>query len=178
LSTRDTSCLLSTSRLIILLLLVSIVSPIAGPCEGKPDSASRRAWAAEIHTQENVPLAFDAVSIRPGDQSSRESKFLWGLPDSYRAKNVPLLRTIAIAYLPRSQWMSMWSLPEILGAPSWVGSERYDIEAKVADNDLPAWQGKDPIRKCFNRCCAQCSKSVVAWRSIMRRCKCQDMHWL
>jgi uncharacterized protein (TIGR03435 family) len=146
LSTRDTSCLLSTSRLIILLLLVSIVSPIAGACEGKPDSVSQ-VCAAEIHTNGNVPLAFDAVSIRPGDQSSRESEFFWGLPDGYRAKNIPLLRTIAIAYLPRSLWTSRWSSPEILGAPSWVGSERYDIEAKVAGNDLSAWQGQGLEKK-------------------------------
>ncbi len=41
----------------------------------------------------------------------------------------------------------MWSSYEILGAPSWVNTERYDIEAKVAEPDVPAWQNQGPEEK-------------------------------
>jgi uncharacterized protein (TIGR03435 family) len=43
-----------------------------------------------------------------------------------------------IAYFP--QGMASWTPDRLKGAPSWLDSEYYDINAKVSAEDLPAWQ--------------------------------------
>jgi uncharacterized protein (TIGR03435 family) len=37
----------------------------------------------------------------------------------------------------------LWSHDRIQNAPDWVGKHEYDIVAKVAPEDLPAWTGPD-----------------------------------
>jgi uncharacterized protein (TIGR03435 family) len=43
-----------------------------------------------------------------------------------------------MAYFPRP----LWSDQRIQGAPSWVNNYLYDIETRVAPEDLAAWQSK------------------------------------
>ena len=89
---------------------------------------------------------FDVVSIRPSGPNGLYT-LLWNLPNGYVAKGMPLLQTIVVAYAPPGQWMTNWGLETILGWPTWVSSDKYDIEAKIATEDMTAWQNQGPEKK-------------------------------
>jgi uncharacterized protein (TIGR03435 family) len=59
------------------------------------------------------------------------------LPDGYRSIGQPTLITLARAYLPPGSLLGLDA--SITNAPDWVTSERYDIDARIADKDLRAW---------------------------------------
>jgi uncharacterized protein (TIGR03435 family) len=69
------------------------------------------------------------------------------LPDGYRARGQSLYSTIMVAYSNQG-WM-YWSTDRFLGAPAWVMNEFYDIDAKVAPEDLAEWQkqGNTPAHR-------------------------------
>jgi uncharacterized protein (TIGR03435 family) len=105
--------------------------------------------AAQVSHQtasRNEVFAFDVASIRPSRSTEQRSLF-WGLADEYRAKGMPLLSTIIVAYSPPYEWLTKWGSEKILGAPPWVRSELYDIDAKVAAADLPAWKNQGAQKK-------------------------------
>jgi uncharacterized protein (TIGR03435 family) len=83
------------------------------------------------------PLAFDVISIKPNKTGTTMigegvmgaftvSKFTH---DGFSSANITLKSLIAIAYGIREYLIS--------GGPSWIGSTRYDIEAKNTDLDVP-----------------------------------------
>jgi uncharacterized protein (TIGR03435 family) len=88
--------------------------------------------------------AFDIVSVRPSRPATYPGanggpSITWSIqPDGYRAANQTIWSTIMIAYFP--QGMASWTPDRLKGAPSWLNSEQYDIDAKVSPEDLPAWQ--------------------------------------
>ena len=82
------------------------------------------------------PLAFEVVSIRQ-NVADRPVDGFGATPDGFRMVNVSLSRLILSEYVPQSGAALFWS-PK--GFPAWVGQERYDIEAKVSEADLPQWQ--------------------------------------
>jgi bla regulator protein BlaR1 len=94
-------------------------------------------------TDKNPPdvktMAFDVVSIRPSKPDAARS-MQWGLPDTYRAINTPLVATILVAYFPTRMLFGSSSRDRIVGAPPWVMNDHYDIVAKVAPGDVEAWQ--------------------------------------
>lgn len=68
----------------------------------------------------NVP-AFVTASLKPDKSSGRVA--LMFTPDGMTAKNVPLQMLLREAYKVEDDRIS--------GAPSWVTSEKYDLQAKV-----------------------------------------------
>ncbi len=86
-------------------------------------------------TADAKPLRFDVVSIRPS--GSARGTGLKILPDGYEAMGMPLEATLMVAYVPAPYWKH---LPEVKGAPAWVSSEKYDIQARVAPTDVAQWQ--------------------------------------
>jgi uncharacterized protein (TIGR03435 family) len=88
--------------------------------------------------------AFEVVSVRPSRPATYPganggASITWAIqPDGYRASNQTIWSTIMIAYFP--QGMASWTADRLKGAPSWLDSEQYDINAKVSAEDLPAWQ--------------------------------------
>ena len=87
--------------------------------------------AAAVGAQ-NVAPAFEVASIKrnvSGDQSSRSV----GRGDRYSATNVTVIQLLRAAYNVQEF--------QIAGGPSWVGIDRFDIEAKIAPASKPAeWQ--------------------------------------
>ena len=84
------------------------------------------------------PLAFEVISIRPSKPNPQGGSVTWAIePDGYRAVNQTMWSTIMIAYFP--QGLANWTPDRLKGAPSWLNSEQYDINAKVAPSDLPEW---------------------------------------
>ena len=83
------------------------------------------------------PLAFEVVSIRPSKPGGNEST-RWGTtPDGYQATGQSMWSTLMIAYFP--QGIAFWTKERLSGTPSWIG-DLYDINARVAESDIPAWQ--------------------------------------
>lgn len=73
--------------------------------------------------------SFDVAAIHPHDPAPHERSHIFNSNGRFTTVNVDLKAII--------QWA--WDLPEsrIVGGPSWLGSARWDIEAK-ADNALDA----------------------------------------
>ncbi len=70
------------------------------------------------------PLAFEVTSIHRADPAERDG-WIKGTPggNGYTARNIPVKLMISLMYrVPMRQ---------IVGAPEWTDSERYDIEAKA-----------------------------------------------
>nr|WP_198137649.1 TIGR03435 family protein [Terriglobus sp. TAA 43] len=79
-------------------------------------------------------LKFDVVSIRPsGSSSGRGMKVP---PDGYEAIGLPLVDTLLVAYFPAPLFNHF---DDLKSAPSWLGSENYDLQAKVAPADVAHW---------------------------------------
>jgi bla regulator protein blaR1 len=70
--------------------------------------------------------SFDVAAIKPNHRDSPCCTYGGKEPGGYRIRNVSLKSLIAEAYeLPDEQ---------ISGGPGWIGSEHYDIEAKMSDS--------------------------------------------
>lgn len=89
--------------------------------------------AAAQTTAVSSQLQFDAVSIR-ANKSGRLSGNLSMPPDGdgLIVRNVPLQRVVEFAFNFRFDDL-------VYGGPNWARSERYDVIAKVAEADLPAY---------------------------------------
>lgn len=83
------------------------------------------------------PMAFEVVSIRPSKPGTYWRISSGILPDGYRVTGQSIASTILQAYVP--QGLAYWSKSRLLGAPAWLG-DLYDIDAKVAPEDMAAWQ--------------------------------------
>jgi uncharacterized protein (TIGR03435 family) len=88
------------------------------------------------------PLAFEVVSIRQNTspQNQMGPPVFGPTPDGYRMVNMPLAFAIMTAYVPQAGGGALFNPNDLEGLPPWVLQERYDIVAKVSDEDLPEWQ--------------------------------------
>jgi uncharacterized protein (TIGR03435 family) len=81
-----------------------------------------------VGTASKIP-AFEVASIKP-DKSGTDMTMLRTTPVGFSASNIALKVLIQQAYGIEDN--------QIVGAPSWLGSARYDIEAKVSSSDTDA----------------------------------------
>ena len=88
--------------------------------------------------------AFEVVSIHPSKPANYPGanggpSITWAIqPDGYRTSNQTIWSTIMIAYFPMG--MASWTSDRLKGAPAWLDSAQYDINAKVSTADFPAWK--------------------------------------
>jgi uncharacterized protein (TIGR03435 family) len=85
--------------------------------------------------QNNRILTFDVVSIRRS--GTDETAGIKILPNGYQAKGMSIDNTILLAYFSAPYFKHH---DELKGAPPWVHSELYDIEATISPTDLAEWQ--------------------------------------
>ena len=85
----------------------------------------RLVWLVACAAAWLAAQGFDVASIKPADPSERRVSFLFLPGGTFRATGVTVKLLIQEAYDVREFQVS--------GAPSWAGSERYDITAKVDD---------------------------------------------
>jgi uncharacterized protein (TIGR03435 family) len=89
--------------------------------------------------------AFEVISIRPSKAPGYPGGGLGGniswatTPDGHITRNQSLRATLLMAYVP--QGIAYWGKDRIQGAPAWF-DDGYDISAKVAEEDVAAWQGQ------------------------------------
>jgi uncharacterized protein (TIGR03435 family) len=80
------------------------------------------------------PAAFDVVTIKPARPNDR---YHFGFGDTgYSAVGVPLLWVINQAYFAPG----MNTGESVVGAPDWVNKDKWDIETKVAPEDMAQYQ--------------------------------------
>jgi uncharacterized protein (TIGR03435 family) len=84
-------------------------------------------YAVDVHAQSH-PAEFDAASIRPNKTGDRDSNGR-ALGATYVATNVTLRQLIQDAY--------QMTPARVVGGPSWIDSERYDVVAKSASRPSP-----------------------------------------
>ncbi|MGA2437195.1 MAG: TIGR03435 family protein [Acidobacteriaceae bacterium] len=91
--------------------------------------------------------AFDVVSIRRnispmqmymGTQSTIPQ--FGPTADGYRMTNMSLALPLMTAYVPQVGGTAMYGQDQVKGLPDWFMSERYDIDARIADEDRVEWQ--------------------------------------
>ena len=85
------------------------------------------------------PRAFDVVSIRPSSPNAIYQPMKISA-DGYRVTMTRLLWEIMMAYVPQDVGTVAFREEDIKGYPSWVTTERYDIDARVSEADLTDWQ--------------------------------------
>jgi bla regulator protein blaR1 len=106
---------------------------------------------------------FDVATIEPGDSGIKRWKFAVvsirknnaGGPvhrgvataDGYQMKNLFLGYLIRMAYVPENGGAAVYFVDQLIGMPAWLTSDddRYDVDAKVDEEDLADWQ--DPAKQ-------------------------------
>ncbi len=118
-----------------ILLLVAIGTPlVAGPfAAGFVNAVHLRAQL--LHANGPLP-SFEVASIKPARPD--DTNFGFRITQArFRAENASLIELIRFAYGVRSDAQ----LPK---GPSWIGSEKFDIDAKFADSQVEALKKLTP----------------------------------
>jgi len=127
-------CVVRTGAMLALMVAPSF-------CVGQASAAAQTAPATPS-------LAYDVVSIKPGEDSGRIMMRM--LPDGYGASGITLRFLIQNAYNTRRDL--------ILGGPGWLDTAHFDIEARVSPADAEAFHNLDPRQR------SQLLKPVLAER--------------
>ncbi|MGP8259378.1 MAG: TIGR03435 family protein [Acidobacteriaceae bacterium] len=107
------------------------------------------AGAAASQTAPAVPAkayAFDVISIRQNTTPMQMMRAQTGPPqfgptaDGYHMSNMSMIVPIITAYVPQAGGAASYTFDQIKGLPDWTNSERYDIDARIADEDRVEWQ--------------------------------------
>jgi uncharacterized protein (TIGR03435 family) len=90
------------------------------------------AVATAAVSAQGTPPAFEVASVKRNDTSSQNSSSR-NLGDRYSATNVTIVQLLRNAYGIQEF--------QIAGGPSWVGIDRFDIDARMAAGSKPGdWQ--------------------------------------
>lgn len=116
-----------TLLLCVAILIVTSTTPAQTPGKSPENAATTRPPSTAAR------YSFEVASIRP---SPPDSNFSYQrTPDGFRATGITLESVILLTHFP----IGLWSQQRIQNAPAWVSKDRYDINAKVAPQDLDAW---------------------------------------
>jgi uncharacterized protein (TIGR03435 family) len=116
---------------------------------GASTTASTSANAAA--TAPAKAYAFDVISIRqnmnpmqPMAMGPQQGPPQFGpTGDGYHMANQSLVLPLLTAYLPRVGGAAFYAQDQVKGLPDWFMSERYDVDARIADEDRAQWQKPD-----------------------------------
>jgi uncharacterized protein (TIGR03435 family) len=134
-------------RLAAIALPVVFVLALAAP--GRAQSSIQSAAV-------NTPaLEYEIVLIKLNKSGSENRPVMNNTPDGYIATNVPLMMFIQSAY-------GIFDTDRIIGAPNWLNSDRYDIEAKMDSSVAAALSKLSPEQRTAAR--QQMLQTVLADR--------------
>jgi len=101
--------------------------------------------------------SFDAVSIKRNVSGDQDFAITAQKGSTFNTTNTPMAGVIMRAYRVRN----------IVGAPDWLETERYDIVAKATGKST-----NDEV----NACCGRCLESVC-WRCMSRHARFLSIRW-
>jgi uncharacterized protein (TIGR03435 family) len=113
-------------------------APATQVSESKPGAPATATPAKEY--------AFDVVSIRQNKSPMQMMGPQSGPPqfgptgDGYRMSNMSLDLPLMTAYVPQVGGATFYAQDQVKGIPDWMNAERYDIDARIADEDRAEWQ--------------------------------------
>ncbi len=88
-----------------------------------------------VHAQGKT---FDVVSVRENVLQQRRGPInLAPGPDGFHVEGQPLMNLLLTAYTPKTGGLFMNNIDNL---PDWAKDSRYDIEARISDEDRAAWQ--------------------------------------
>jgi uncharacterized protein (TIGR03435 family) len=91
-------------------------------------------------TPPTQPATFDAVSIRPDPSSGPARSQIAVTPDGWHMAHSQLMAALLTAYVPTTSDAMMYTVSTLVGIPDWMQTDLYNIDAKVPESDLAAWQ--------------------------------------
>jgi uncharacterized protein (TIGR03435 family) len=128
---------------------VCVISQITGQIAAAQTTTSPQTIATGKATSSKTPV-FDTVSIRLVEKPKFPD--WWGgaqpqgTADGYRSNEQSLWGIIMLAYYQTSKSPLYWKRNMLSGVPAWLMKNHYDIDARVAPEDIEAWQKPDPER--------------------------------
>jgi uncharacterized protein (TIGR03435 family) len=111
-------------------MLLLIAGLIAAGLPGMGQSGAMPSRATDNATKSP---AFEVVSVRPN--KSGQGFGMNFTPNGFIATNMPLQPVIVMAYNLRDPKLRLGG-EAIPGAPKWINSDPYDIQAKISNSDL------------------------------------------
>ncbi len=118
--------------------LLAVAVPIVS---GLADATQTHAQSQAQNTAATEP-GYEVASVKPNKAGSDQSRLIFP-PDGMAATNVTLQMFIRAAYGVQDY--------EISGAPSWLKSEKYDIEAKMNGSVADELQKLSPDQRTLKR---------------------------
>jgi len=98
---------------------------------------------AQSRAADGKPLAFAVASMRRNlsGTGSCDPEHLYLTAAGFRMTNCPLIAALFMAYVPAKGGALGFSTDgRVVGAPDWMRSDRYDIDARIDESDTFAWQ--------------------------------------
>jgi uncharacterized protein (TIGR03435 family) len=98
-------------------------------------------------TEPAKAYAFEVVSIRQDKSAPSAGMQSFGpTADGYRMTNMLIGEAIITAYVPQVGGTAFYTSDQVKGLPNWVNTERYDIDARIGDEDRAEWQKPEAQR--------------------------------
>jgi len=94
------------------------------------------------------PVAFGVASVRRNVSATEscDTETVHVTGDGFRMTRCPLIVALFLAYVPTDgTFMGFSTDGRMVGAPEWIKSELYDIDARVDEVDRATWQ--DPAKQ-------------------------------
>jgi uncharacterized protein (TIGR03435 family) len=110
------------------LTLSFCVVVLVPPAHGQPPAPAAPSAAAP-----SLP-AFDVTSVKVNNSAAHQMMMSY-TPDGIRVSNIPVELILRDAFSVNAD--------QLINTPGWAKSVPYDIEAKVADDDVPALKNLD-----------------------------------
>lgn len=94
---------------------------------------------AQTNAAQARTLSFDVVSIHENKNDTAMREY-GATASGYHARAISPLLLLVTAYVPSDGKAGLFNPNQIEGMPDWMVHSRYEIEAKIAGEDLNAWQ--------------------------------------
>jgi len=112
-------------------------------CTGMAMGQAPAPAATATTTAPAKAYSFDVVSIRQnksGPQMGMGMPQFGPTPDGYRMTNMSIDMVMMTAYLPQTPGSAFYTENQVKGFPDWAARERYDIDARISEEDRADWQ--------------------------------------
>ena len=125
------------------ILAVGLVcARMAGGQTAVVPSALASSMTATTTASTSVPTKayrFDVISIQQNKSPNWQNVAPGVIPEGYHRTRIEMWVPLMTAYLPQVGGMGYY-VNAFKGLPDWARSEKYDIDARISDEDRAAWQ--------------------------------------